>query len=52
MKHFSLFVFFCLSRKLAVFLRDYSLQHCYLMRSVREDRIFSILLILRLAAWD
>ena len=52
MKCFSLFVFFCLSLKLAVFLRDWSFRRCCLVRSVREERIFSILLMRRLAAWD
>ena len=52
MKYFSLFVFFCLSLKFAVFFRDCSLRRYYLVRSVRDDKIFSILLIRRLAAWD
>ena len=52
MKYFSLFVFFCLSLKFAVFFRDCSLRRYCLVRSVRDDKIFSILLIRRLAAWD
>ena len=51
-KCFSLFVFFYRSLKFAVFLRDCSLRRYCLVRSVREDNIFSILLMRRLAACD
>ena len=52
MKYFSLFVFFYLSRKFAVFLRDWSLRRYCFVKSVRDDNIFSILLMRRVAACD
>lgn len=52
MKCFNLLVFFWRSLKFAVFFLDYNLRRYYLVRSIRVDKILSILLILRLAAYD
>ena len=50
MKCFNLLVFFWRSLKFAVFFLDYNLRRYYLVRSMRVDKILSILLMRRLAA--